>query len=428
MTKLMAPRLRHNRRRASIYIAVLGYAALVTVIGLSALLTIRVQRRSAEGESDLVEARLHARSAIELGIWVVNNDPNWRTTQSIGAWATDEAIGTGTYSLEAADPNDSDLANSITDSLLLTSTGSSGVARHRTQITLEAEIKPLGCLEVALHAGDDLNLSGVLLQSDHTISANGSVNAISAGIEADVEAVLAVTGETYYGSTTSGIAARTMPDSAVFNDYLANGTSISIFDLPSIDTDDGTRWRIREAVLSPASNPYGATTNPQGIYVIDCMNQEIRIEHSRIVGTLVLLNPSAFSAVKNSVSWQPAVDNYPALLVRGSMAIALDSEPLSESARETNFNPPGTPYLTVEDSDEEDDYPSRIAGLVYVSENLSIFRSPILEGVTIAGQTLTATGMIDLTYKSMYFDNPPPGFFTVPRMLIEKGSWKQVVD
>lgn len=428
MIERLRSRLRHNRRRASIYVAVLGYAAIVTVIGLSALLAIRVQRRSAEGESDLAEARLYARSAIELGMWLVNNDPNWRSTQSIGAWATDEAIGTGTYSLEAADPNDSDLANSITDSLLLTSTGSSGVARHRTQVTLEAEIKPLGCLEVALHAGGNLNLLGVLLQSDYTISANGSVNAISAGIEADVQAVLSITGATYYGSTTSGIAARTMPDSAVFDDYLANGTSISIFDLPSIDTDDGTRWRIREAVLSPASNPYGATTNAQGIYVIDCMNQEIRIEHSCIVGTLVLLNPSAFSAVKRSVNWQPAIDNYPALLVRGSMAIEMDSEPLSESLRGTNFNPPGTPYLAVEDSDEEDDYPSMISGLIYVSENLSVSKSPILEGVTIVGQTLTATDMIDLTYKSTYFDNPPPGFFTVPRMLIAKGSWKQVVD
>ena len=122
------------------------------------------------------------------------------------------------------------------------------------------------------------------------------------------------------------------------------------------------------------------------------------------------------------------MDNYPALLVRGSMTIKIDSEPLSESSRGINFNPPGTPYLAVEDSDEEDDYPSMISGLIYVSENLSVSKSPILEGVTIVGQTLTATDMLDLTYKSTYFDNPPPGFFTVPRMSIANGSWKQVVD
>ena len=57
---------------------------------------------------------------------------------------------------------------------------------------------------------------------------------------------------------------------------------------------------------------FGAT-NPEGIYVIDCQGGMIRVQYSRIVGTLVLLNPDSVSDIEDNVSQRtihpPEVEN-----------------------------------------------------------------------------------------------------------------------
>ena len=155
---------------------------------------------------------------------------------------------------------------------------------------------------------------------------------------------------------------------------------------------------------------------------------EHRLDHCRIVGTVLLKNPGSSSAIKGSVNWQPAIANYPALLVSGSMSMRLDATDLDEDQRNTNFNPLGTPYEGGVDIQEDDLYPSLIKGLVHVSGNLSTSYSNTIEGVVVVGETLNATAVMDLTYDATFFDNPPPGFFEVPGMRIIAGSWKQVVD
>jgi len=137
---------------------------------------------------------------------------------------------------------------------------------------------------------------------------------------------------------------------------------------------------IRGEVLSPLSNPFGANLNGEGVYVIDCLGQQVVIAESRIVATIVLVNPASGSGVQNAVNWEPAVANYPALLVDGSMRFEFDNTPLSEAAVKTNFNPAGTPYLGSEDSDKKDEYPSLIKGLVYVSGDLTVHQTPTLQG------------------------------------------------
>ncbi len=413
-----------RRRRGSIYPAVLAYASLVTIIGLSALLALRLPRRASEGEIDFNQARLHARSAIELGMWVIENDAAWRTTFPNGMWVENRSIGTGTYTLEGVDPNDDDLADSNLHPLVLTGTGVEGAARHKTQVRLEPEIQPLGCIGVSLHAGANLAFDSTILRSDQTISANGRVDAINSSIVANVEAVTSINGTGYTGTTSTGIEPRSMPTSAVFDYYLARGTPIAVFDIPI----SASRAQMANVLLSPTSNPYGAETNPTGIYVIDCQGLDIEIRFCRIVGTLVLLNPGPGSIVKQSVNWEPAVKNYPTLLVRGALTISLDSADLSEAVTGVNFNPPGTPDEGDEDADLDDTYRSRIKGLVYLTGDLTALVFNTFEGVVVVGGTLNATGTLELTYKSTYFDNPPPGFFEVSDMRVVAGSWKQVVD
>lgn len=401
------------------YIMVLGATMAVAVIGLSVLTALRIQRRGAEGTIDFAQARLYAQSAIEIGMLRIENDSDWRNTYPSGVWEENKLIGTGMYTLEGIDPDDDNLKNNETDSVVLTGTGYKGEARYKLSVTLVAESAALTCLEVSLQAGADAVFEDpATAWGEQIISANNVIQAIGAcTIYPACESVNGFMGAVGPGPTTSGITPREMPDPlTVFEYYIANGTYI----IPP-------SYRIDKHLLSPASNPFGPTTNPQGIYVVDCLGNDLTITKSRIVGTLVILNPGPNSEIKPSVHWEAAVPNFPALLVEGAILMDVGSEPLTESST-INFNPPGTPYEGVEDGDLDDSYPAIITGLVYVSGNLQTANTSAIEGVLVVGGTLQSTGTLTLTYSQTYLTNPPPGFGNVTHMVISPGTWTQVVD
>jgi len=414
----------HQRRAASVYLLVLATSLLVCLIALSAVTGMRIQQRISGSADDVLQARLYAQSAIELGLLWTVQDPDWRQHLPNGTWVQGLAVGRGTVNLEGVDPNDGDLADSETDPVVLTAEGIQGQASQKLEVTLQAHRPPVGALEVALHVGDDLVFSSAYVQCDQTISANGNVAAASSLIYSDVEAVGAVLGWQYLGATSQGVMPRTMPDETVFDYYLNNGTSININALPA----NGDTREIRSVLLSPASNPFGFQTNDEGIYVIDCQGQDISIRDSRIVGTLVLVDPGSSSAVEGAVLWQPAVVNYPVLLVDGSMTLRITTDPLVEWVQGTNFNPPRTPYEGSEDSDYMDTYPSVIQGLVYIGGEAATDNHVTIEGVMIAAEALNATGTLELTYQDTYYQNPPPGFLGPVMMRVAWGSYQQVTD
>jgi hypothetical protein len=193
------------------------------------------------------------------------------------------------------------------------------------------------------------------------------------------------------------------------------------------------RRTIYRKVLSPNHNPYGSgITNPEGIYVIDCRGLDIHIQSSRIVGTIVLLNPARRSSVRTGpVNWQPAVPNFPALLVDGSFEIHADDSGLVESREQTNFNPLGTPFNGIspsKDTDQNDTYLSRINGIVYVSGNLRFGSHPVLEGVVVCGGKVTVADFLDLTHNPFPAQNPPPGFRDSEHLRVLLDSATKVVD
>ncbi|MCP4246502.1 MAG: hypothetical protein GY778_05585, partial [bacterium] len=115
----------------------LSMMMLVGVIGLSAVTVTRVQLRTAEGSNDASAARLYAQSAIELGMAMVQQDSNWRTTLGSGVWFTDQPIGAGTMTLESTIISDAD-ANPENDPVVLIGTGVHGQATHKVEVTLTA--------------------------------------------------------------------------------------------------------------------------------------------------------------------------------------------------------------------------------------------------------------------------------------------------
>lgn len=402
------------RRLGGAYLLVLGTATVVGLIGFAALACMRLQQRGSRDLSDCAAARACAQSAIELGLHVIKTDPNWRDRPN-GAWLTNRSLGNGKLSLTVVDSQE--------DAVVLTGDGTQGQARHRTSVRVDAVKTPWSCLEVSLHAGGNISFGSATVQGDQVVSSNGNVSAYLGDIYPQVEALGTIGGHTYRGSTNTMSAARTLPDAKVFDYYKTNGTWISVSALPL----SGSVRQIAQKVLSPASNPFGSETNAQGIYVIDCQANSVVISQSRIVGTLVLLNPGSGSAVQGSVNWTPVVQNYPCLLVQGDLSLKFSSSALTESG--TNFNPTGTPYPYPDgdtDKDGTDSYPSLISGLVYVSGSVSTLNSPAV-GVLAVGGTLSCSGTLNLTYDSLYLFNPPPGFYSFV-MTPDPQSWKQVVD
>ena len=224
-----------------------------------------------------------------------------------------------------------------------------------------------------------------------------------------------------------------MPDANVFDYYIANGTRI-----PYSSISGG---RINGKVISPTTSGgfFGVADNPKGIYIIDCGGSTIILTNSRIVGTLVILDPGPGSSIGDGIGndalvWSPAVPNFPCLLVRGNMAISNANSALQlvEATYGHNFNPSGTPYPYsggTTDSDSTDTYPAGIDGLVYVSGNdpanpTSTMRYPSVANLIVGGACTAAKDQLTLSPKLIYNAMPPPGFTGGGTLQTVPGTWR----
>ncbi len=126
------------RRRGSMYVAILGASVTVMIIGMSALMTIRVERRATQGSTDFNSARLYAQSAVDLAYFMMNDDPKWKTTQTNGNWISMQPIGKGFLSVDVVDPVNNNLQNNLLNTIVITGTGKQGDATYKMSVTLSA--------------------------------------------------------------------------------------------------------------------------------------------------------------------------------------------------------------------------------------------------------------------------------------------------
>jgi len=407
----------------------MGTALIVMAIGLSAIAVTRLQVRDSANAHDAQDAGLLARSAMEYALiamdnTVVNKNPGWRNQLIHGVATTPQALGRGTFSWMLLD-EDGVLNDDFSDPLTLYGIGEVGSAKRIYSVELVPTGTALTCLETSLHADFQLFFNGsTTVIGTQIISANNRIQA-KAGctINPDVEAVVETQGRISPGATTTGIPLRTMPSAAVFDFYVSNGTRIDLADLPTAGLGIPAIDRV---LLSANANPFGGgLTNRYGVYVIECSGQTIEISDSRIVGTLVLLNPGAGSMVTRSVYWAAAVPNFPALLVSGDFAFDFRSDQTLDERSGVSLNPPGTPYLGTEDTDASDSFPSLIEGLVYVSGTLTCTSRPKIDGVVVVGVSADVSGTLDLIYSGRYLTNPPPGFTDGARVSPVPGTWRR---
>jgi hypothetical protein len=128
-----------SRRRAAAYIVVMGTAMTAMVVGLAALMAVRVQHRAGESTKERIEARAYALSAIEMGFYIIRTEPNWREEFGTGTWSAEQPIGNGLYYLFATVDNSDGDEDPANDPAVLTGVGVCGRARH----ALEVKVVPL---------------------------------------------------------------------------------------------------------------------------------------------------------------------------------------------------------------------------------------------------------------------------------------------
>lgn len=261
-----------SKRRGSLYVAVVLVGALVSMIGLSALALTRITGRKQSGIADASAARVNAHAAVRMAMLEIENDPDWRFTHLTDTWFSNVELGGGTFSLTVSDPSDGDVADAPADPLILTGTGVSGDAVHRTQITLVPLHRGYDCLKSAIHAADDVRFYNSVATIDHTVSANDDIWSSYSTVNADIQAADNVSGSTFTQSTESHAEVLTVPASSdVLNWYEQNGTWIDEANLPrefadvirNGEFDNGTEhWSALDADLATELlTPYSGLNN-----------------------------------------------------------------------------------------------------------------------------------------------------------------------
>lgn len=104
-----------SRRRAMGYAAVLSVVMLVTVMGLGALMTARLNLHSTTALADGAAADALARSMLELAAHRLGKDDAWRSRYANDTWTADESVGRGTFAFKLVDETDGDLTDDPAD-------------------------------------------------------------------------------------------------------------------------------------------------------------------------------------------------------------------------------------------------------------------------------------------------------------------------
>jgi hypothetical protein len=412
------------RRAGTVYIAVLGVAMIVGVIGICSLHVARLEVREVTTLDDMARARLAARSGMECALATIQSNSLWRTVYTSGTnnsvvFLSNALTGDDSFQFAFID-SDGDLADEDSDAVTMRAIGTAGDARHVLEVMLMPTGLGVSSLSASMHIDGKLDIYKAVTTSQ-TVSSNSDIKITSPGL---------VNGNAQAAGTIDGTASGTkspnmnpeleMPDPTdAFEYYISNGTPISFSQLPG--------GKIEKVVLSAGYNPYGSqVTNAQGIYVINGQGNKVSVRDSRIRATLVFINASGVE-IENSIVWEPHLANLPAMMVQGSLNLKWASNNLlSESSLDVNFNPSHTAYSTGSDSDKLDQYSGLITGLIYATGSLDTSNMSNLDGVLVIGGTAKIDGSVGLEYDSNYYNDAPPGFTSGTDMEIVPGTWKQV--
>ncbi len=404
--------------RGTVYLIVLSAVALATTIGIAGVLLAQSQRKTAQTKFEAAVARGNAMSAVEYGLQVAQNTAAWRASIPAGGVLLNRAG----FKLTAADPNDANLTNSLNDPVTLTGEGTYGSSLQLVRVKLTPSAVPLDCLTPGVTVDGKLVFAGpggtMYARADGGFHSNTSIASSSATVLSPVSSVGPITGTTYSTTMTTPAQARQMPTaSSVIAIYAAKATTIPYASLNGGEIDG--------ALLTPAFNPWGSA-NSSGVYLINCAGNQLRVRNSRILGTLVVVNPRSDSSIDGSCLVESTSQDSPALIVQGDMEFAQGTGTVSELTLLANFNPPGSPYRGQTNILTTDSYPSLIGGIVYVTGAATVSAALNIEGTLLVGGTLTINA--PLTVRHVQIVNAPIGFGVGAGFTAGSADWSQAVN
>lgn len=411
----------NRRRRGSIYVLVLMISVMIAVIGLSSVAISRVQLRMSGSTSDLAEASFYADSAVDLALYELSQDPNWRTSYTHDTWVRTQTLGRGSFKWKFLDQVDIDLSNNATDPVWLIAWGMADSATQKLSVGLELEPgAALDVLATSVHAGQNIYLNSGASVTTTAAPLSTNANFDNRGtLYGSLQAATQSGGGAVTGTVEVPTSSKDLPAEAVFAHYVAKATVLyNIGELKAV-------------VLTPTLNETGGGLNAEGVYYINTGGDDLVIEGLRLHGTLLVNCGGGTVRIDKQVAMQNYRDDYPVLIVDGHIELRFygSGAVLDEAAWSHNFNPPGAPYQDHTDGDRSDEYPSQIQGLIHCTRGLFMKRTALVIGAIICEQTATFSDTPKIIHDYNLIANPPEGY-TQPgsEMVISSRGWKQIVD
>lgn len=235
---------------------VLVSSAIVMVVGVSALMAVRLEQSAAAGANRAAEARVHARAAIELALTQINDDPDWRDHHTHDQWAEPQDLADGQIQYKLVNTTAGELADDPTSAVWLYGRAVHGLVQRTTRVLLQptSQIPEANLLRnPQIHEGgrhwwtpdDDAELR----YTDHDAQAGDGSLRLKDRPAFDVAISQDVTDRLESGVTYELAAQVRMPDA---NDHM-------IFELYTRDTVDGVQRHNAESEKI-AGNPWRRVT------------------------------------------------------------------------------------------------------------------------------------------------------------------------
>ena len=419
-------------RSGTIYITVLMTSLIVATFAIAtSLVSYRTQKdRVIHDEAfDLATA---AESAIDLALARIASDPNWRVNHASNQEYGPFTLGRCNVFYRLIDSTNNLAANTGKDITII------GVARqNNASYAVSVRATPNGstftCIQHSVASASPLDLSNANHWNTHQrFFFNGPVSlsggSTLTGDTLSAGAIIVNTPSLARGSRTQFQTSITIPQiSYLENIYKDLATAIPVTSLPNVG---GVR-EIKGQVISPNINPFLTGTNIQGIYSIDCQGQTVSISNSRIIGTLLLINTGDASQIGANTIIEPALPNYPSLIVKGKMGFATRFAPFTESSPSINcnLNPPEAPLGSLSNNSLTESYVPEIKGIVYVSNDANLLSGYELQidGIFIANRIVAnSPGTLRVFYNNLPTTSPPPGFRSDARMQPVSGTYRRI--
>lgn len=415
-------------RRGYTYIAVMMTAVAVASLAMSSAWIAREIHLEQTAADEAFELASEADSAIELALARIATNSSWRETHVHNTEYGPFALGNVNLFYRLLDRSGNIGTGRLRDITVI------GIARRgSSSYAVQVDATPAGSALTCLNHGIAVDSNSSLSYRTTWVTNGGiySKGNISLEWEASMTGPIqssgTISGVFLNGTLTARVAEASFANASTLQRYVAEATNIPISSLPRSSSNIP---QFRNCLLSPNHNPFGGNLNSNGVYRIDCQNLQIQIENCRILGTLILENIGTDSRLNQNVLIQPAVPNYPSLLINGTLRINSRWGNFSEATLGVNLNPSGAPYQGLTNDTTTDIYPARIEGIYYCfGETYFMWQSELeVEGIFVSSSLNLneSASSLRVNYDAAIASNPPPGFRQDTRMLPIRGTYRRI--